>query len=124
MTTQTLPPISASLQTAIRAYGLANGWKNCARELAYGPVTEATPGPTYSAPPKARRNGHKDNGAFPHIPGIGRNAAGGFKCSKPGGYEREWGHLMGIGIYKKQTGMSTEAMLAREASLPRHPAES
>lgn len=27
----TLPPISPSLQAAIRAYGLENGWKNAAR---------------------------------------------------------------------------------------------
>ena len=44
MTTQTLtlPPISQSLQDTIRAYGLANGWKNAARELAYGPVRGGT----------------------------------------------------------------------------------
>jgi hypothetical protein len=56
MTTQTLPPISPGLQAAIRAYGLANGWKNAARALAYGPVYHAT---TEGVTPKARRNGHK-----------------------------------------------------------------
>lgn len=53
--TATLPPISPSLQTAIRAYGLANGWKNAARALAYGPVTQLQ-AMTASKP---RRNGHK-----------------------------------------------------------------
>ena len=32
-------------------------------------------------------------------PGFKRNALGGLVAPEPGGYEREWGDLMGVGIY-------------------------
>lgn len=54
MAATTLPPISPTLQAAIRQYGLANGWKNAARRLAYGPTVE-----TAAATVAKRRNGHR-----------------------------------------------------------------
>lgn len=92
MTTETLPPISASLQTAIRTYGLANGWKNAARELAYGPVRAESPKssrpsigadtPDWLKPqqlpgPKLKRNIRR--GLIAPVPGGHKPLAGGWK---------------------------------------------
>jgi len=60
MTTQALPPVTPDFQRMFRAVALAIGYKNAAKQVAYGPTAAAAPQVVY-ATPKARRNGrHKE----------------------------------------------------------------
>jgi hypothetical protein len=109
MTTTTLPPVTAAFRDAVRELAMQIGWRNVAKSIAYGPVLAETVA--------ASKNGHKGNGQrmaapwqaadallFPkHIPGIKRNARGGLACAPPGGYQREWGDLIGVGTCRMVT---------------------
>ena len=61
-------------------------------------------------------------------PNPPRNKAGGFKCALPGGYQREWGDLIGVGTYRMVTqghrkpgvkGVSVTLMQDRDAEITR-----
>jgi hypothetical protein len=132
MTTTTLPPVTAAFRDAVRELAMQIGWRNVAKSIAYGPVLAETVA--------ASKNGHKGNGQrmvapwqvadallFPkRIPGIKRNARGGLACAPPGGYQREWGDLVGVGTFSMLTQkcrkpnapkIDINAMLDKEAEL-------
>jgi hypothetical protein len=109
MTTATLPPVTPAFRDAVRALAQEIGYRNVCKRIIYGSVLDVqTP---------RNRNGHKPNTQrmvapwqaadallFPkHIPGIKRNARGGLACAPPGGYQREWGDLIGVGTCRMVT---------------------
>lgn len=112
MTTLTLPPVTPAFARAVRELAHQVGWRNVARRIAYGPVKDESvaefptthdrrwPRPKNGYSRTRNQFGHKDNYGLPG-PNPPRNKAGGFKCAAPGGYEREWGDLIGTGTFRR-----------------------
>jgi hypothetical protein len=137
MTTITLPPVTPAFRDAVRELAMQVGWRNVAKRIAYGPVKSETvaafaPSGNGHKPKRTRFYGDKDYKYGLPGPNPSRNKAGGFKCPPPGGYEREWGDLVGCGTFTlysqgaRKPGtqrVSINTMQDREAAIERAWAE-
>jgi len=128
--TITLPPVTPAFRDAVRELAMQIGWRNTCKAIAYGPVkSEAVaafaPNGNGHKPKRTRFYGDKYDLPGPNPP---RNKAGGFKCPLPGGYEREWGNLVGCGTFNPYSrgarkpgtqAVSINTMQDREAAIER-----